>query len=923
MQKIRVLFLGANPFKTTLSELEAKMHAIRYELHSFRNLVFDAEWVAGVDDLREALKFYQPHVVHFVGCGTDGNGSLENDEGRQEKNDAEACKSSQQESSDENDHPQESHSRTHEGIVLPVNAGELKPVANLVLEYLFGSFNERIRLIILDRCYTDEQANVLSTKEGVACVIGIRAITDASNALWFTTVFYSHISRGYTIQEAFKKGELAVPSSTHLKLQGQKPVELLQATKALWPSFNPKPTKDNRGSESSARAVINSGSQGSSPPRLEPIDLFITYADEDQMLRDELIEYLGVLRNQELINIWHGSDVSLQKGSQQVLKHFNKAKVILLLISPAFIDSRFVDSGEMRSATARYEHGEAYVISVVLRPVDWEGSRFSRLPKLSGGDEPIIEESPRDQALGEVVRSIRLIIEELQKTWSTPLQHSVEQPSTDQREVPVKPLVRDELRDIFVTSGIPRVTFVKTEQFTPLVTALKTKGLSVVIEGPSGIGKTTIVQMAINEIQAENPTWGSAEPHSRLIAYEPKHLEDLKTLRDCHEYGDIVIIDDFHHQELELRKEIVEYLKELAKTGQETKKLVIMSTPQSDLELVNLLSGKDRIICILLGKVEDSDVRQMINKGEQALNIKLEPEDDLVKAACGSLKIAQELCLCVCHRVGVLNTKVQEDPFLVYYGVEKERAIRQVMDGLPPKFSATPRSWLRLLKNLISYENGHLSLFRPKKSKDGFVLDINVDCFKQWMESLYQKFPESKEYFFFFDQRKSEWEICDPRFIFYLANRRLHAPCVLLCYPNKGVANKRSKQLRIHLEPLERDGIICVEDITKVLPGDDQSSALDQFIEDCEVAIPLVDAEFLNSNFTTHQLPKLLSLAKCRKTTIIPLIIAPCSWESTDLARYKPINPDRPLRKMTPDKAEQILVELVEFIKQKFPKEDS
>jgi hypothetical protein len=48
-----------------------------------------------------------------------------------------------------------------------------------------------------------------------------------------------------------------------------------------------------------------------------------------------------------------------------------------------------------------------------------------------------------------------------------------------------------QLHDVFVLSGIPQHTFVQPVEYTRLLVALKTPGRGVVIEGPSGIGKTS------------------------------------------------------------------------------------------------------------------------------------------------------------------------------------------------------------------------------------------------------------------------------------------------------------------------------------------------------------------------------------------------------------------------------------------------
>ena len=60
------------------------------------------------------------------------------------------------------------------------------------------------------------------------------------------------------------------------------------------------------------------------------------------------------------------------------------------------------------------------------------------------------------------------------------------------------------LQDVFVLSGIPEHTFVYPVEYTRLLVALQTAGRSIVVEGPSGIGKTTAIARAIKEAKLTN-----------------------------------------------------------------------------------------------------------------------------------------------------------------------------------------------------------------------------------------------------------------------------------------------------------------------------------------------------------------------------------------------------------------------------------
>src|SRR5437867_5891291 len=105
-----------------------------------------------------------------------------------------------------------------------------------------------------------------------------------------------------------------------------------------------------------------------------------------------------------------------------------------------------------------------------------------------------------------------------------------------------------ELHEVFKISGIPTYTFVKPEEYPALVMALKTPGRGIVVEGPSGIGKTTAITKAIEEV-------GAATKVLKLSARKAEDVELIKELPKMQPLG-AVVIDDFHKLPDEEKKQI-------------------------------------------------------------------------------------------------------------------------------------------------------------------------------------------------------------------------------------------------------------------------------------------------------------------------------------------------------------------------------
>lgn len=146
----------------------------------------------------------------------------------------------------------------------------------------------------------------------------------------------------------------------------------------------------------------------------EPIILFLSYAPEDEPLRAQLEKHLALLQRQGLISAWH--DRQLLAGSDWVQKtneQLNMASIILLLISSDFLASNYFYSVEMQQALERAERNEAYVIPVLLRPVNLQGASFQDLPSLPQNNKPVTIWSNPDEAFQEITAGIRAAAEQI------------------------------------------------------------------------------------------------------------------------------------------------------------------------------------------------------------------------------------------------------------------------------------------------------------------------------------------------------------------------------------------------------------------------------------------------------------------------------------------------------------------------------
>jgi hypothetical protein len=142
-------------------------------------------------------------------------------------------------------------------------------------------------------------------------------------------------------------------------------------------------------------------------PRVDEIQIFCSYAHEDRQFRDELVKHLELLRESLLIRAWHDGELTAgQDWQQEIETHMREAHVILLLVSVDFLGSQFVREHELPIALAKHKSGDALVIPVIMRPVQWEQAGLNFLQALPDGLRPVATWAPQDLAYVNICEGV-------------------------------------------------------------------------------------------------------------------------------------------------------------------------------------------------------------------------------------------------------------------------------------------------------------------------------------------------------------------------------------------------------------------------------------------------------------------------------------------------------------------------------------
>lgn len=124
-------------------------------------------------------------------------------------------------------------------------------------------------------------------------------------------------------------------------------------------------------------------------------------------------------------------------------------------------------------------------------------------------------------------------------------------------------------------------------------------------------------------------------------------------------------------------------------------------------------------------------------------------------------------------------------------------------------------------------------------------------------------------------------------------------------------------RLRVHLKPLERQGLMDMWDDSRIDAGDQWKAAIEEALGRARVAILLVSADFLASEFIVeNELPPLLAKAESDGTRIVPVIVKPCRFRrDKNLSRFQAINdPATPLVNMSEGDQEKVYDQLSQLV---------
>ena len=142
------------------------------------------------------------------------------------------------------------------------------------------------------------------------------------------------------------------------------------------------------------------------------LKIFISYSHKDEAFKDELVTMLTGLQRRKFVDAWQDRRIEAgDEWNQSIQTAMDECDLALLLVSPDYLASCFVQEQEQPKLLQRREEMKTRVIPIIVRPCMWQSEpALTGIQALPRDDKAIItfpkETGARDQIWTTIAQEI-------------------------------------------------------------------------------------------------------------------------------------------------------------------------------------------------------------------------------------------------------------------------------------------------------------------------------------------------------------------------------------------------------------------------------------------------------------------------------------------------------------------------------------
>jgi len=142
------------------------------------------------------------------------------------------------------------------------------------------------------------------------------------------------------------------------------------------------------------------------------LKIFISYSHKDEPFKDELVTILAGLQRRGIVDAWH--DRRIEAGDEwykSIQDAMDECDLALLLVSPDYLASRFIQEDEQPKLLKRREEMKARVMPIIIRPCIWQSEETISILQVMPKDGKAVitfskDNGDRDQVWADIASVI-------------------------------------------------------------------------------------------------------------------------------------------------------------------------------------------------------------------------------------------------------------------------------------------------------------------------------------------------------------------------------------------------------------------------------------------------------------------------------------------------------------------------------------
>jgi Ni2+-binding GTPase involved in maturation of urease and hydrogenase len=340
------------------------------------------------------------------------------------------------------------------------------------------------------------------------------------------------------------------------------------------------------------------------------------------------------------------------------------------------------------------------------------------------------------------------------------------------------------IENIFVTEGMPDETFVEPPNFNEILVDIRHLGKPVVIEGPSGTGKTSTVKKVLERL-------GKGNDGVYLSARKSEDVESLQQLAMNPTKG-VFIIDDFHRLSASLQAKFSDLAKIAAEEASPDKypKLVLIGINQVGTTLIEF--SPDIAKRIGIHKIEpatNAECEKLIAKGAEALNISFLNAHLIFEESQGDYWLIQTLCSTACQIKSVTETQAVKIEVVLDVAQLRTRIVNKLQNLYYEsvkdfcrgrRFRPSNDPYYRILKFIATKSGGSSSVDLIQLANANPEITGSINNIKDGRLTVLLKEKARAGQYFYYSKDSSRFSVEDPAVFYFLKNldwERLRTDC--------------------------------------------------------------------------------------------------------------------------------------------------